>query len=92
LARQGGRAVPRESSAGVVLAVTPSGRLTLRSPSAKFYPEGTNVVDRTRTIRGRVVRVFGPVRQPYLSVRPRRALRPAEAAALIGSSLDAEDG
>jgi rRNA processing protein Gar1 len=72
--------------------VTPSGRLTLRAPSAKFYPEGTAVTDRSGSVRGRIVRVFGPVRQPYLSVRPRRALRPAEAAALIGTSLDVEEG
>jgi rRNA processing protein Gar1 len=73
----------------VVVAVTPSGRLTARAGSARFYPEGTVVTDRTGTIRGRVARVFGPVDRPYLSVRLRRAPRPHEAAALVGTPLSA---
>ena len=81
----------REGGAGVVLAVTPSGRLTVRARDARFYPEGTPVTDRTGAIRGRVVRVFGPVAHPYLSVRLRRPPRPAEAATLVGSTLIAEE-
>ena len=76
----------------MVIAITPSGRLTVRPPGAKFYAEGTDLVDRTGRFHGRVARVYGPVSRPYLSVRPRRPLGPAEAAALIGRDLTAEGG
>jgi rRNA processing protein Gar1 len=83
----GTRAVPREREIGVVLAVTPTGNLTLRSASKAVAPEGTMALDRTGREIGRVSRVFGPVAHPFLSVRPRMPLRPLEAAALIGSTL-----
>jgi rRNA processing protein Gar1 len=70
-----------------VLAVTPTGLLTVRSPNASFLPEGSPVVDPKGRDLGRVVRVFGPVARPYLSVRPRAPLRPSEAAALVGSTV-----
>ncbi len=50
-------------------------------------PEGTLVRDARGTVRGRVVRVFGPVARPYLTVRPRRAPTPAEGLALLGTTL-----
>jgi rRNA processing protein Gar1 len=81
----GGRASPREREVGTILAVTPTGMLTLRSPNRSFVPEGTPVLDRSGRELGRVARVFGPVARPYLSVRPRAPLRPSEAAALVGT-------
>jgi rRNA processing protein Gar1 len=74
------------------VAVTPTGNLTVRSPNDHFTPEGTPVVDRTGRIRGRVTRVFGPVHQPYLSIRLRRAPRPDEGVGLVGSTLLREKG
>ena len=76
----------------MVLAVTPSGGLTARSMGAGFPTEGTNVTDRTGRLRGRVVRVFGPVSQPYLSVRLPRPPRPEDGAALVGAVLLRERG
>jgi rRNA processing protein Gar1 len=72
---------------GTVLSVTPSGRLTVRAPSSEVAPEGTAVRDGRGILRGKVVRVFGPVARPYLSVRPRRTPTPAEGVALLGASL-----
>jgi rRNA processing protein Gar1 len=83
----GTRAVPREREIGVVLSVTPTGFLTVRSSSKEFPPEGSPVLDRAGKAIGRVSRVFGPVKQPFLSVRPRTPLRPLEAAALVGASV-----
>ncbi len=74
----------------MVVAVNPSGRITLRSPSGRFAPEGTRVADRSGSHRGEIVRVFGPVARPYLSVRLRRTPRLSEAAALVGSMLERE--
>jgi rRNA processing protein Gar1 len=50
-------------------------------------PEGTNVTDARGVVHGRVVRVFGPVARPYLSVRPRRPPTPAEGVALLDATL-----
>ena len=72
------------------MAVTPSGRLTVRAPDERFVPEGTAVTDRAGRIHGRVYRVFGPVGRPYLSIRLRRAPRPADARALVGATLVTE--
>lgn len=70
-----------------MVAFTPSGFLTLRSPTATVTEEGTPVQDRQGRIDGRVVRVFGPVARPYLLVRPRRSPSPVDAAALLGTEL-----
>ena len=72
---------------GTVLAITPAGHLTVRAPGAESATEGTNVMDARGGFRGRVVRVFGPVSRPYLSVRPRRAPTAAEGVALLGATL-----
>ena len=72
---------------GKVVAVTPSGTLTVRAPSSAVTPEGTLVADARGIVRGRVLRVFGPVARPYLSVRPRRTPTPAEGASLIGAEI-----
>ncbi len=72
---------------GTVVALTPSGFVTLRAPGREVASEGTSVMDPRGTLRGRVVKVFGPVARPFLSVRPRRPPAPAEAVALLGRSL-----
>ncbi len=92
MARERARVHLRDGNVGIVLAVTPTGLLTARSPDATFAPEGTSVADATGRLRGRVVRVFGPVARPYLSVRLRRLPRPTEATALVGSMLVREGG
>ncbi len=72
---------------GTILSVTPTGHLTVRASGAEFVPEGTPVRDARGLVRGRIVRVFGPVARPYLSVRPRRVPTPAEGLAVIGGTL-----
>lgn len=72
---------------GTVLAVTPTGALTVRSADSSVAPEGTIVSDPRGRFRGRVVRVFGPVERPYLSVRPRRPVSAEEGLALLGRRL-----
>lgn len=76
----------------MVLAITPSGQLTVRALDEAPPREGTPVQDGTGRWRGRVVRVFGPVARPYLSVRLRRTPGPAEGAGLIGAVLLRERG
>lgn len=49
--------------------------------------EGSSLADAEGRFRGRVVRVFGPVASPYLSVAPRRPLSAEEALALVGTPL-----
>ncbi len=72
---------------GVVTAITPTGHVTARTAGNWVPPEGTNVVDATGRFSGRIVRVFGPVARPYVSVRPRRPPREADAAMLLGATL-----
>jgi rRNA processing protein Gar1 len=50
------------------------------------------VLDRTGRPLGRVARVFGPVAQPYLSIRPVRPPTLTEAAAWIGATVLDEGG
>ena len=77
----------RSRDVGNVLAITPAGHLTLRAVGAEVAAEGTFVSDVRGTVRGQVVRVFGPVSRPYLSVRPRRTPTPSEGVALLGATL-----
>jgi rRNA processing protein Gar1 len=72
---------------GVVTAITPTGHVTVRAVGEWVPLEGSTVVDGSGRFTGRVVRVFGPVGRPYLSVRPRRPPREAEAALLLGTTL-----
>ena len=75
---------------GTILAITPAGHVTVRAPGPDAAPEGTRVEEARGAFSGRVVRVFGPVARPYLSVRPRRAPSPAEALRWIGSDVRRE--
>ena len=75
---------------GTILAITPAGHVIVRARDDDVVPEGTPVVEPRGRLHGRVVRVFGPVARPYLSVRPRRSLSPAEGIAAIGSTVRTE--
>ena len=68
-------------------AVTPAGHLTVRAFGPDVVPEGTLVKDARGVVHGRVVRVFGPVERPYLSVRPARPPTPPEGVALVDATL-----
>jgi len=59
----------------------------VRAAGPDVVPERSRVADDRGNVHGVVVRVFGPVARPYYSVRPRRALTPAEGLRLIGSTL-----
>ncbi|HZY71220.1 MAG TPA: Gar1/Naf1 family protein [Thermoplasmata archaeon] len=87
MSREGRRAGSRVREAGTLLAVTPSGWLIARCAGAEFPSEGRTVRDRSGRPVGRVGRVFGPVKQPYLAIRPPRPPTVAEAAALLGTTL-----
>jgi rRNA processing protein Gar1 len=77
---------------GVVTAITPTGHVTVRAAGNWAPTEGTSVVDASGRFAGRIVRVFGPVARPYISVRPRRPPRDAEAALLLGATLVETEG
>jgi rRNA processing protein Gar1 len=81
---------PAAHEIGSVKAITPAGHLTVRGIGPEVVPEGTMVTDVRRVVHGRVVRVFGPVARPYLSVRLRRPPTPAEGLALLDSTLVVE--
>ncbi len=85
LSRVGGRSETRE--VGIILGVTPTGHLTARAPGGTFAPEGTRVQDHSGRVSGRIVRVFGPVERPYLSVRLKRPPRPEQGLELLGAPL-----
>jgi RNA-binding protein len=66
---------------GVVENIAHDGSLLVRSA---FAPSsGVEVLDRRRRQIGRVVRVFGPTKEPIVSVRPVRAAP----LSLIGSDV-----
>lgn len=69
---------------GPVVAVGADGLVVLRG---REVPEGTLVEGGRGRFVGRVVKVFGPVQRPYLSVRPRRGLPPEEMLVLLGTPL-----
>jgi rRNA processing protein Gar1 len=71
----------------VLLAFTPTGRLTARALGARFPVEGSELTDARGRPIGTVSRVFGPVERPYLALRPHRPFRADEAAGLIGATL-----
>ncbi|MDE1822104.1 MAG: hypothetical protein KGJ23_16110 [Euryarchaeota archaeon] len=84
----GGRSAGEHEEVGRITGLSARGTFTVRAK--EVVPEGTILTDPRGRFRGRVVRVFGPVAHPYLSVAPRRQLPAEEALSLIGSSLAAE--
>ena len=87
MARHEGRSASNERGIGLVVSVNPSGLVTVRCASERFPKERSRLVDRSGTIHGEVLRVFGPVSRPYVSVRLVRPLGAAEGARLVGSPL-----
>ncbi|MGI0053669.1 MAG: hypothetical protein ACREC5_08200 [Thermoplasmata archaeon] len=76
--------------AAEVLAVTPSGIVTARTPGPEFPIEGSRLGAPSLGFSAIVLRVFGPVGRPYLALRPRVRLPAALAARLVGAALRAE--
>jgi RNA-binding protein len=71
---------------GVVENIAHDGSLLVRSAFAP--PSGVEVLDRRHRPVGRVLRVFGPTKEPIVSVRPARAA----ALSLIGSEVFVHEG
>ncbi len=69
---------------GSVITITSEGAVILRG---REVPEGTLVQSSNGKFIGRVVKVFGPVEQPYLSVRSRRTLAAGDLLALVGKKM-----
>ena len=66
---------------GVVENIVYDGSVLVR---AEFAPaRGAPVVDRRKRTLGRVARVFGPVREPFVAIRPHAA----PAVSLIGADV-----
>ena len=58
---------------GVVQDISHDGKLVVK---ARFAPKTREVVkDNWKAEIGRVVKVFGPVRSPYVTIEPRRELK-----------------
>ncbi|HJX04721.1 MAG TPA: hypothetical protein VJ489_02775 [Thermoplasmata archaeon] len=58
---------------GVVQDISHDGKLVVK---ARFAPKMREIVkDNLKTEIGRVVKVFGPVRSPYVTIEPRRELK-----------------
>ena len=58
---------------GVIQDISHDGRLIVK---AKFAPSLREIVrDNVKGEVGRVVKVFGPVRAPYVAIEPRKELR-----------------
>ncbi|MCI4363856.1 MAG: hypothetical protein L3K13_06095 [Thermoplasmata archaeon] len=72
---------------GVVIGISPSGLLTARASGSSMVPEGSDLRTDVGGVRGRVVRVFGPVARPYYSIRLARPLPLPEAARIVGASV-----
>ncbi len=71
---------------GVVENIAHDGSILVRS---EFAPaRGVDVLDHRHRLLGRVVRVFGPVKEPFISVRP---AAPA-ALSLIGADVFVPEG
>jgi len=58
---------------GVIQDISHDGKLIVK---ARFPPSPREIVrDNLKTEIGRVVKVFGPVRSPYVAIEPRRELK-----------------
>lgn len=71
---------------GVVENIAHDGTVLVRS---EFAPSrGTDVLDKRNRALGRVVKVFGPVREPFAAVRPSGAV----SLSLIGAEVYISEG
>jgi rRNA processing protein Gar1 len=72
---------------GVVQDMSHDGRLIVKS---RFAPmKGAVVRDNMKARVGRVVRVFGPVRSPYVAVQPEEEMKTL---AILGREVYIEEG
>ena len=72
---------------GVVQDLSHDGKLIVRS---RFAPmKGAVVRDNVKARVGRVVRVFGPVRSPYVAVQPEEEMKTI---AILGREVYIEEG
>ena len=71
---------------GVVENVSYDGSLVVRCQSPPRF--GSRVVDKRSRPLGKVVKVFGPVREPFASVRPTAKL----SLSVLGSEVYASEG
>ena len=71
---------------GVVENLAYDGTVLVRSEFAP--PRGATVVDKRSRTLGTVVRVFGPVREPFASVRPSSPAPPS----LVGTDVFVHEG
>lgn len=72
---------------GVVQDMSHDGRLIVKS---RFAPmKGAVVRDNLKARVGRVVRVFGPVRSPYVAVQPEEEMKTL---AILGREVYIEEG
>ena len=72
---------------GVVQDLSHDGKLIIKS---KFAPmKGAVVRDNLKARVGRVVRVFGPVRSPYVAVQPEEEMKTL---AILGREVYIEEG
>ncbi|TLZ49100.1 MAG: H/ACA RNA-protein complex protein Gar1 [Methanobacteriota archaeon] len=71
---------------GVVENVAYDGSVLVRAQFAPTY--GTRVVDKRNRPVGKVVKVFGPVREPFASIRPEGKV----ALSVLGSDMFVSEG
>lgn len=71
---------------GVVENLAYDGTILVRADYAP--PRGASVVDKRRRLLGKVEKVFGPVREPFASVRPEAPASPS----LVGADVFVEEG
>jgi len=71
---------------GVVENLSYDGSILVRSEFAP--PRGAHVVDRRNRPLGSVVRVFGPVKEPFVSVRPKGSVT----ASVVGIDVFVAEG
>lgn len=70
---------------GTVLHVSSHGHIILRGEAAPR--ENTKVVDKKLREIGRVIDIFGPVKKPYISVKPGKRITNYELRGLKGERL-----
>lgn len=84
--RRGGVSGGGARRVGTVHSLTADGLITVKASGKEVPSEGAFLTDRLRRPLGTVVAVVGPVRSPYLLVRPARAAEP-ELPRLMGAEV-----